>query len=164
MERHEIKRITQGKFKNRSLIFHLLDDRNNFEFLVSNVNMKSFNLRLVMLNLIYLSQIYETNNMFSCSNYRAKKDQPACHSVFTVKVSEPIQNLIKGDERKEGTSQKKKFKLMDFTNAALYDTNNYQLVCQTCPKNCFKHKHISFCSDHQQVQGLIEFKFVREGP
>ena len=32
----------------------------------------------------------QTNNMFSCSNYRAKKDQPACRSVFTVKVSEPI--------------------------------------------------------------------------
>ena len=96
--------------------------------------------------------------MFSCSNYRAKKDQPACHSVFTVEVSEPIQNLIMRDQNKANTGRKMKFKITDFTDAALYDTKNYQLVCRSCPRNCLKHKHISFCSDHHQVQGLIEFK------
>ena len=48
MERYEIKKVTEGQYKNKSLIFHLVDmDRNNFEFVIANTNLKSFNLRLV---------------------------------------------------------------------------------------------------------------------
>ena len=48
MERHELKRVTEGALKNKSLIFHLVDsDRNNYEYVIANTNLKSLNLRLV---------------------------------------------------------------------------------------------------------------------
>ena len=41
MERYEIKKVTEGQYKNKSLIFHLVDmDRNNFEFVIANTNLK----------------------------------------------------------------------------------------------------------------------------
>ena len=53
MERYEIKAITEGKFKGRSLVFHILDYtlRKNYEFVLNSTNLKSFNLRLIYIKL-----------------------------------------------------------------------------------------------------------------
>ena len=51
MERYEIKAITEGQFKGKSLLFHIQDyeTRKNCEFTVSNTNLKSMNQKIINL-------------------------------------------------------------------------------------------------------------------
>ena len=46
-ENLELKRVTGGKYHNRSLVFHFVKDDLNHEFQIKSIHSNSFNLRLV---------------------------------------------------------------------------------------------------------------------
>ena len=147
MDRYELKRITQGKFRKASLVFHVVDQklRRNYELLVDHINSNSFTLRCVKFDVWRFKRVLMVTLLFRCLNSWKSKSHEACKARYTLFFNNDIKQLIVKDE----TGSKKKiskvvFKLVELDNDVLYDHNNYTLACKKCPRTvvCSRHSHI----------------------
>ena len=71
-----------------------------------------------------------------------------------MEVSHQIQALIKKDEVTSAKRGRSIFYLSKYDDPALFNRDNYTLICRQCSPSyvCVKHSHIQFCSPVEFVK------------
>ena len=128
MDLFELKKITEGQYRKESLVFHVYEKKGekHFELVINHISSNSISLR-------YFSKIWTlffVTIIIRCVNSHRTKTHDPCRAKYTLNIDDTVKQLIIEDENQSKKQSQKRFKLIDRKNQALFDTNNFTLICK----------------------------------